>query len=63
MPKIYYISDLHLEFEDKYLLEIYVDKEYKDSYLILAGDICSYTSKSKFIKFFEMKNHKIYLNS
>ena len=58
MPKIYYISDLHLEFEDENLLKIYVDKEYNDSYLILAGDICSYTSKSKFIKFFEYISKK-----
>jgi len=58
MPKIYYISDLHLEFEDEYLLEIYVDKEYKDSYLVLAGDICSYTSKSNFVKFFDYISKK-----
>lgn len=58
MPKIYYISDLHLEFEDENLLEIYVNKEYKDSYLVLAGDICSYTSKINFVKFFEYMSKK-----
>ncbi len=58
MPKIYYISDLHLEFEEENLLKIYEGKTYLDSYLVLAGDICSYVYETKIKKFFEYISKK-----
>jgi predicted phosphodiesterase len=52
-PKIYYASDLHPEFEDETFLKMYEGKEYLDSYLVLAGDICPYNCKGRFKAFFE----------
>ena len=50
--KIYYISDIHYEFENQF--NLYIDKSYLDSYLILAGDICSYHETEKFTQFFDI---------
>lgn len=62
VQRIYYISDLHLEFEDNNLLKIYLNKEYFDlyinSYIVLAGDICCYNYKNKFKTFFEYISKK-----
>jgi len=61
--KIYYASDLHLEFEDNKLLKMYdvykyEGNNYQDSYLVLAGDICCYNHKDKFNTFFEYISKK-----
>ena len=56
--KIYYSSDLHLEFEDENLLKIYEKDIYQDSYLVLAGDICCYNEKGRFKTFFEYISKK-----
>jgi predicted phosphodiesterase len=58
MPKIYYISDLHLEFEEENLLKIYEGKTFHDSYLVLAGDICCYINENKIKTFFDYISKK-----
>jgi predicted phosphohydrolase len=77
MPiKIYFISDLHLEFEDENIINnIYINKEYLNDYLILAGDICCFSMKQRMINFFDIiskkfktiiyiaGNHEYYKNS
>jgi predicted phosphodiesterase len=60
--KIFYISDLHLEYQDLdnkdspfYLYENDEMKEtYSKSYLVLAGDICQIFEKEKFRKFLNL---------
>jgi predicted phosphodiesterase len=62
MPKIFYSSDLHLEYQDPEddisAFYIYSDpdmaEEYLKSYLVLAGDICQIFEKEKFRKFFDI---------
>ena len=63
MPtKIYYASDLHLEYHDPEDLDspfyMYSNpvmaEEYSKSYLILAGDICQIYEKQKFQTFFSI---------
>ena len=51
MPKIYYCSDLHIDYNIKYS---YFQKDIDPgSYLVLAGDICGYHFPDIFISFFQ----------
>lgn len=64
--KIFYSSDLHLEYEDPendttpfYLYSNpNMAEEYAKSYLVLAGDICQIYEKKKFRKFFDIITKK-----
>lgn len=67
MPtKIFYSSDLHLEYQDPESVDspfyLYENPEmvdvYKNSYLVLAGDICQIYEKKKFQLFFDLITRK-----
>ena len=64
--KIFYSSDLHLEYQDPESVGspfyLYENPEmvdvYKNSYLVLAGDICQIYEKEKFRSFFDLITRK-----